>query len=130
METKDHVQPEGFCLMNYRCKNGHNEVIWNSRPHVTPMFITCKCGAESSHINWRLDKYAPTHKPSPGDRIFVDLTAELAHPLAVDYVEKYWDNPQYPMSQMYESKEKAAASFVKSWVEDCDGHGPHVLTVI
>ncbi len=90
---------EAFCLMLYRCEScGHEETLWNSRDGVTPFIIRCvKCSGEALHVEWRRDKCVPDHKPSQGDRIFVDLTAEAALAHARAQVERCWDDPDMPM---------------------------------
>lgn len=126
MNKKKEIQSDGFLLMQYSCENSHLEILWNSRPYITPFTISCKCGAISRHINWNMDRYAPFHKPKKGDRIFVDLTMDIALPKAIDYVNKYWDKD---MSKMFESKEVAVKCFAEIWVNDYGGHSPTVIEV-
>jgi len=110
-------QPEGLCLMWYRCKDCKDkERLWNSRPRVTPMFITCsKCKGQMSHIHWNSDEYAPNHQPKSGERVFVDFSKEAAEKLNKEKVEEYWDHSDYPLSKWHSSKEDALKSFMKEW---------------
>lgn len=106
MPEVQHV--EAFCLMKYRCKQGHEETIWNSRDGVTPFIVGCRvCGAEAQHVNWREDVCNPTHQPKPGERMFVTTTPEDAEQIAKRMVEQYWDHPDYPMSGTFPDKETA-----------------------
>lgn len=133
LRKEDHVQPEGFCLMHYQCTKGHREIIWNSRPYITPFIIACKCNAPMSHVDWKMDRYDPQHSPLSGDRIFVDLTPDLALPIAQELVEKNWNNPNCPMSEVEHfsklGKHGAIDYFVKSWCEEYGGHNPYIITV-
>jgi hypothetical protein len=79
----NHNHAEAFMLMNYACRDPecqHHEIIWNSRDGVTPFGMNCpSCGGnELIHCNWKLDKYAPDHKPHAGQRVWIDLTPERA----------------------------------------------------
>lgn len=127
-----HVQAEAFCLMLYRDTAGNEEWIWNSRDGVTPFIVTSKGGLESQHVEWYRDRYAPNHKPKPGERIFVNQTFETALPEARKYVDAYWENPDMPMSThpffAEMSKEAAAEHFAKSWVGD--GNQPTVVEAV
>lgn len=75
---------EAFCLMQYRCRCGHHEVIWNSRDGVTPFSMVCpSCGEpDMCHINFGADRFAPDHKPHFGQRMWVTMTQERALYLA------------------------------------------------
>lgn len=79
-QTK-HNHAEAFMLMQYRCKNNHTVMIWNSRDGVTPFMIKCQveqCGEYAEHVNWGADFYHPKYQPRIGSYIFVDLTEERA----------------------------------------------------
>jgi hypothetical protein len=79
----NHNHKEAFSLMNYGCKCGHTEVIWNSRDGVTPFQVPCpSCGKDLIHVAWKNDKYAPDHKPHFGQRMFINLTRERAEKIA------------------------------------------------
>lgn len=76
---------EAFCLMWYGCEAcRHRERTWNSRDGVTPFCTLCpSCGKPSlRHIDWGLDEYAPDHKPTIGQRIWVSMTKERACAIA------------------------------------------------
>ena len=60
------LQAEAYSLMEYRCSEcGLAEILWNSRPHVTPFVIGCGyCGQLSAqHDRWGSDAYGPFHVP-------------------------------------------------------------------
>jgi hypothetical protein len=85
-----HGHAEAFKLMTYRSDDGtESETIWNSRDGVTPFVITLRSGKQATHVDWQNDRYAPDHKPAPGDRIFVDLTRERALEFARANLERY-----------------------------------------
>ena len=128
MTTK---QKEGFALMRYESADGsHSELIWNSRDAITSFMITDETGKiELQHVDWRNDKYLPHHVPDVGDRIFVSMTEDMARPKADAYVERFWDHAEWPMSKMFDTKEIAAAHFVRAWVDDWGGESPTVVSV-
>lgn len=106
--ARGHLHAEAFCLMGYATDdNREMEAIWNSRDGVTPFIVRSRSGLEMQHVDWNKDVYEPIRQPRPGDRIFVDLTPEVARQRAEQQVERYWDDPQYPMSQMFDSRESA-----------------------
>lgn len=100
MSEKKHTHGEAFKLMTYQCNGrhipgakhvpgsggmprtppcGHKEVYWNSRDGVTPFGKMCpSCGGDLTHIDWRADRYAPDHKPFPGQGIWRDGTPDEA----------------------------------------------------
>ena len=84
LTARGHHHLEAFCLMQYACKCGHNEIIWNSRDGVTPFAMTCpSCGeADLHHVNFRGDVYAPHHQPHFGQRVWIAMTEERATALA------------------------------------------------
>lgn len=110
---------EAFALMTYADKeNGETEIIWNSRDGVTPFIIHSRSGKEMVHTNFQLDKYAPDHKPKPGDRIFVDLTVEKAREYAQKQIDQRWDTADdYPMQAHFESKEEALEILSKGMMQ-------------
>lgn len=86
-----HQHKEAFHLMNYRCKCGHQEVIWNERDGVTPFTIPCpSCGdgMGMSHFAFFKDVYAPNHKPHFGQRVFCNRTRQRAEALAEEIAQK------------------------------------------
>jgi hypothetical protein len=78
--ARGHLHVEAFCLMWYACRCGHRERIWNSRDGVTPFAMLCPSCEQPNlqHVDWKLDQYAPQHKPAPGQRQWVDMTRERA----------------------------------------------------
>ncbi|MGA7781141.1 MAG: hypothetical protein WCA85_26005 [Paraburkholderia sp.] len=85
-----HLHNEAFSLMWYACECGHRERIWNSRDGVTAFCMACpSCGEASlKHVNWNLDKYAPSHAPLAGQRVWISLTRERALEIAKRTVER------------------------------------------
>ena len=100
--------------MLYRDEAGNEEWIWNSRDAVTPFGVRSKQGLEARHVEWQRDTFSPHHVPKLGDRIFVNLTMDRARKQATDQVEKYWDHPEYPMRETFESREEAVTSIATS----------------
>lgn len=87
-----HSHPEAFCLMWYKCRLcGHMERYWNSRDGVTPFGTICPSCGDSSviHVHWGEDKYAPTHKPHLGQRVWVSMTKERATKFAQRAIDRY-----------------------------------------
>lgn len=127
-EQPVHVHGEAFRLMQYRSDDGtETEVIWNSRDGVTPFVITLRSGKQASHVNWNHDFYKPDFRPTIGDRIFIDLTHEIALHLAAERVEEYWEHPDYPMKGRWPNKAAAAAALAKDYYGD--GHAPYLAEV-
>lgn len=123
-----HDHAEAFCLMRYKDEEtGEVELLWNSRDGVTPFIITSRSGNPAKHIAWRSDRYAPDHVPDIGDRIFVDMTRERFEEVQKQKIERYWDHPEYPMSERWESKEEALSKLTSSF--DPEQPGPDVVTV-
>jgi hypothetical protein len=55
------------------------------------------------------------------------LTVEQATKFRTEYVDKYWDNASFPMSEMFSSKDEAIKTLVDS---DMDQFGaPHLVVV-
>lgn len=113
-------QPEGLCLMWYRCeKCNKKERLWNSRPRVTPFAINCSsCDGLTEHTTWKEDKYAPNHQPLKGERIFVDWSREAEEKTRRTYIEKHWNSGDYPMKEridLWKTKEEALQYFLNSW---------------
>ena len=108
---------EAFCLMQYatECRS-EVEWIWNSRDGVTPFIVSSRSGREMHHVCWHMDRYAPTYKPQPGERIFVDVTEEIARGWAQAQVTRYWDHEMYPMSRRFASKEEAIAYLTNDYL--------------
>lgn len=122
-------------LMRYEGAGGRREWIWNSRDGITPFVVSAKDDpkVEMQHGNWHLDRYAPLYVPSVGDRVFVDLTEELARPLATAHVERRWDRGEYQMCEHRTfaelGKDGTVEYFVREWVSAWGGHSPHVAVV-
>lgn len=112
---------EAYHIMLYRCDKGHDELLWNTRDGVTPFGINCiECGSGAYHENWEQD--VQTLKvPATVRRVFVDARPDHKHLIqaAKDYVEKYWDDPQYPMSSIMAPMDKKAAAqhFLTEWTQ-------------
>jgi hypothetical protein len=131
---RPHQQGEAFMVMRYEGPGGRREWIWNSRDAITPFTVESIDGkAELHHGNWHLDRYEPLYVPPIGSRIFVDLTEEVARPLARARVERLWDDAEFPMSSHPTfgplGKEGAAEVFVREWVSAWGGHSPHCAVV-
>lgn len=129
-----HNHNEAFKRMRYEGEGGRREWIWNSRDGITPFVVmSADREVEMSHGNWHLDQYLPGYIPPVGSRVFVDMTEEIARPKAVEYVERHWENPEFPMKDhpVFEplGKEGAVEHFVKSWIADWGGHSPTVVVV-
>lgn len=106
---------EAFMLMIYRSNDGAQlETLWNSRNGVTPFVISGR-GEDAphlSHVHWGLDVFAPAYVPNIGSRIFVDMTQERATFLADEYIARWWNDPETPMSKAYESIEVARTRLI------------------
>lgn len=126
---RGHAHGEAFHLMRYRSDDGlEEETLWNSRDGVTPFVISNKDRTKSmTHVDWGKDVYAPDHVPKPGDRVFADMTPEHSAVLAAEHVERYWEDPRFPMKDVFESKEMAVAKFAKEFVGE--GDQPVILVV-
>ena len=109
----DYKHAEAFCLMTYAEKGSPAGCdwlqIWNSRDGVTPfVLIHPRTGAELMHVNWRDDQRVPDYVPEVGSYIFIDLHPEKAMQYAWAKVERYWEHPDYPMKEMFDTKKQAA----------------------
>lgn len=72
---------DAWKLMIYLCEEcGHQERVWNARPHVTPFGgVPCPwCTGSMNHAYFGSDKLEPLHWPQRGDLIFIDTPPELA----------------------------------------------------
>ncbi len=131
---RKYVHGEAFCRMKYARKDGSGvEWVWNSRDGVTPFLVGPK-GRQGpfgddellSHVDWHLDQVRPDYKPQPGERVFIDLTPELARANAEKWCDRYWDHPEFPLSEGYATKEEAIESHLRD--EARDG-APVIITV-
>lgn len=124
---------DGFTLMWYAAQDGtHRERIWNSRDAVTPFCVGSRDNStEITHVDWHLDEFAPSYVPRIGERVFVNLTPELARPIAQAYVEKYWNHPEHPMGEMFgeQGQTRTREHFVLEWCSSFGGESPHLITV-
>ncbi len=111
------LHAEAFCLMRYQnLRTGEVEVLWNSRDGVTPFCIPSRDGKdEMRHIDFKRDRFAPDHKPTPGQRVFVSITRERATEIAKARVELYWDNGECPMNKTFETKEAAVEALTRDF---------------
>lgn len=110
---------EAFCLMQYDADDAtESEVIWNSRDGVTPFIITLRSGKPATHARWGEDaRITENMARALGVRWFVTATRENLHDGAVEYVEKYWDHPEYPMHPRWATKEEAVENLLDMWLE-------------
>lgn len=115
----DYAHVEAFCHMLYRTDDGRvQEWIWNSRDGVTPFVISIE-GRQASHVEWNRDRRDPFYVPMVGERIFVDLTEERAKEIAARKCDLFWDHPEYPAHDRFESKE----TFIDLLLTDMIGMG-------
>jgi len=125
-------------LMKYVSNNG--KTVETSRDGVAPFIVGARVDGDDEiaeaesiplqHAHWGSDIPALWHVPNIGDRIFVDMTKERAHELAVGFVERYWDSPQggVEMPPMFDGdKTKAIEHYTASFSKD-EG-GPDVRVV-
>lgn len=116
--TAGYKHAEAFCRMLYRADDGSGEEwIWNSRDGVTPFVIASVSGKAMTHVEWSRDQFVPNYKPKMGERIFVDLTPERARAIAERNAEQYWDDPRYPASAQFDSREALVELLAKSYLE-------------
>jgi len=110
--------PEAYCLMQYQADDGsETEVIWNSRDGVTPFSVTLRSGKPATHIRWSEDvRVSRLMADALGVRRFADHTEETARRAAVEYVDRLWDHPTYPMSRAFLTKEHAVTQFTADFV--------------
>lgn len=114
--------------MRYQTKDGFlTEILWNSRDGVTPFGIRSTDGREMTHVDWHLDRFAPGHQPAPGQRVFISMTKERAEELARNRVEVWWDDPDFPMSRTFKSRDEAVAQLAKNYWHE--GYAPTIVTV-
>jgi hypothetical protein len=104
--------------MSYVSDDGtYGELIWNSRDGVTPFCVTSRDGQHKmTHVDWGLDVRAPDFRPPPGFRYFVDMDEEMAREAAIESVDRYWDHPEYPLSERYPDQEAAIQMFVQEYL--------------
>lgn len=113
-----YLHGEAFMLMEYISEDGREiEYIWNARDGVTPMFVTSRRGTELAHRNWNRDRRIVDFVPQPGSRIFVDLTEERALDIAQRRVRDWWEHPNYPMKEQFESREEAAHALARDIIQ-------------
>lgn len=134
-----HKFGDAYYLMLYRSDDRSvEEWIWNSRDGITPMFVESRDGRTMSHVEWLRDRYAPSHVPAVGDRIFADVTPERAREFATAKVERWWDDPEMPMSRLFDGgtigmpyldRAGAIEYWVKKILADWDGHPPDLIEV-
>lgn len=118
---------EAFMLMKYRSEDGtETETLWNSRDGVTPFMISSKNGKMMQHIDWQNDQRAVGFKPPSGMRVFVDATRELVTPELNKYVDQIWDDPTYPASERWETKQECFNALLPDWFHN--GEAPWIIT--
>lgn len=134
-----HVHGEAFRHMTYASRDGSARLrIWNSRDGVTPFGCSHPVtGVELFHAGpWSLDRYDPAYVPDVGEWVWVDLHPERAMELAVANVERWWDDPTYPLSGRME-KADAVKMFFQEFMfftdpttgERTDKRGPDLVQV-
>ena len=105
---------EAFCLMQYQDEvTGEIELLWNSRDGVTPFCIPARDAKRlMQHTNFAADRRALDYQPEPGMRVFIDYTRERFLGPARQWVEQFWDYPEYPLEKClgYEGLSKAEAA--------------------
>lgn len=124
------MHPDGFNLMKYRSDDGvDDEWIWNSRAGITPFIATLSNGKTATHVDWSQDRHLPNHVPAIGNLVFVDATEDRLRARAVSFVERHWNDSLYPICDMLENQDKAAAieKFLEEWIGD--GRQPMQITV-
>jgi hypothetical protein len=121
LKNGGYLHREALCLMKYATRDGSEvEWIWNSRDGVTPFVVHSRSGQEMSHVQWQFDVRVPNYQPLLGERIFVDITPGYAELLAHQKVDLYWSDPDYPMSQAYETKAEAVEAMTSDLLGDGD----------
>mgnify|MGYP003636539985 CR=1 FL=1 len=120
-----HRHGEAFMLMIYRSEDGRDvETIWNSRDGVCPFMVGAraaepgKVGSLMQHVHWGADCYAPYHVPNVGDRIFIDLTLEIAKPMVEQQIDLWWDDADNPMHETFETKDEAHDALIAECMKD------------
>lgn len=124
----EYSHAEAFALMQYRDKEtGEIELIWNSRDGVTPFIVLSRAGNHSQHVNWRGDERKPDHVPEIGDRIFVDLTMEVA----VEFQRKRFAGSPEMAERLRDHYGEDDETIIQKLVEDMmePGGQPDVLVV-
>lgn len=85
---------EAFCVMEYSCKCGHKEAIWNSRDGVTPFCMVCpSCGSKDElgtlmHSNFHNDFFNKDHVLNPNQKFWRDGTPDEA----VEIIRKRYES--------------------------------------
>lgn len=127
----DYTYKEAFMLMTYQCQEcSVEERIWNSRDGITPFSVGCReCTGLMNHLRWHDDRYAPQFVPLPGSRIFVNLTMERSYASARRRVEQSWDDPKFPMSKMWESRDEAIEEIAVENMKQWDSCPPDLIEV-
>jgi hypothetical protein len=112
---------EAYHLMQYKCKTcGKLSLIWNSRDAVTPFMVSCPCGGQRSHVNWRSDiRMSPEYIPPPGYcDVFIDLSPERAKELAIKRVDSF-DKTEYRIPKATKEYDDMVHRLTESYVNDC-----------
>lgn len=130
-----HLHGEAFMIMNYRCDRCSRTVtVWNSRDGVTPFIIDCRFCQEGSarHVNWQEDRYAPNHKPVPGELVFVDMT-DARRRVRAEHIYQRMMESEYRWDDMTKDEfiemvlrdlGKDAAPDLIEWPQKEQGEGP------
>ena len=119
---------KAFHVMQYECeKCKKTEILWNSRDGVTPFAVSCRACNEGmmNHIKWEEDYIDLDYVPVRGSRVFVDATPEIFKITLRALVDANWDNPVYPMSKSFTSKQDA----IEQMSGELNTGDPYVLTL-
>lgn len=125
--------PDAFKLLLYVSEDGtEEELIWNSRDGIAPLYVPSQQTDESlARVDRPGDIGVRNHVPQVGERIIVTLTEQRARVLAAQHLEKMWEyesSREYYQHQ-YASREEALAAIGTGMLRDCSGNAPDVITV-
>ena len=99
VEITTYEHGEAFMMMRYESDDAATWMhIWNSRDGVTPFVCSHPVtGVEMQHVRWGNDHRVPDYEPFEGEWVFADLHPEHAMQMAVEFVERWWDDEGMPM---------------------------------
>jgi hypothetical protein len=107
---------EAYRLMKYATDDGSEvEWLWNSRDGVVPFCIHNRAGDKPmQHVQWEYDVRHRVYNPLPGERIFIDLTPEIALQWAEQHVERFWERS---LSNHFDTRQQAIAAFAQEYLK-------------
>lgn len=127
---------EAFRLMQYQEENNPNspiEWLWNSRDGVTPFTVCARDGdALMDHINRQDDIFAIQYVPNIGQRVFIDLTEEVAYSYLRKCIDRWWTSTAKTGMEFrlrYTTREGAFAALLSSALGDVERRQPDVVVV-